>query len=224
MWELDTCASATGTSRTETLHTRSLRRLPKGSYFENLTGRSQRLEGTAALYLPPRHWMGQHDLKAGLDLDHISDDQEQSRTPVSYLREDGTLTAPERLCAGAGLHDAQRRDRRVLRGSLAAGEGMGQGLLWSRGCDSTGTKLCGGRSLSPRLAAVYSPPGDKNQTKISAGIGLYYEHTQLEYLAQTFAGVRFDTYYATDGVTPTGPAQETEFTVNDGCAARAARC
>ena len=69
---------------------------------------------------------------------------------------------------------------------------------------------------SPRLAAVYSPPGDKDTTKISAGIGLYYEHTQLEYLAQTYAGVRTDTYYAgrRGGVTPTGPAQETEFTAN----------
>ncbi len=62
---------------------------------------------------------------------------------------------------------------------------------------------------------MYSPPGDKDTTKISAGIGLYYEHTQLEYLAQTFAGVRYDTYYEADGSTPTGPAQQTEFTAND---------
>ena len=30
-------------------------------------------------------------MKAGLDVDHIAYDQNQSRTPVSYLREDGTL-------------------------------------------------------------------------------------------------------------------------------------
>ncbi len=72
------------------------------------------------------------------------------------------------------------------------------------------------RSLvSPRIAAVYSPPGDKNKTKISAGIGLYYDHTQLNYLTQTFTGTRYDTYYAADGVTPTGPAQETQFTAKD---------
>ena len=47
--------------------------------------------------------------------------------------------------------------------------------------------------VAPRVAAVYSPPGDEDKTKISAGIGLYYEHTQLEYLAQTYAGIRYDT-------------------------------
>ena len=39
-------------------------------------------------------------------------------------------------------------------------------------------------------------------TKLSAGVGLYYEHTQLEYLTRALTGVRYDTYYAADGVTP----------------------
>jgi hypothetical protein len=62
---------------------------------------------------------------------------------------------------------------------------------------------------------VYSPPNDDNKTKISAGIGFYYEHTQLEYLAQTYAGIRYDTYFEADGATPVGAVQETEFTAND---------
>ena len=59
--------------------------------------------------------------------------------------------------------------------------------------------------FSPRIAFAYSPPGAESTTKISGGIGLYYEHTQLEYLERAFAGVRYDTYYAADGVTPAGP-------------------
>ena len=58
-------------------------------------------------------------------------------------------------------------------------------------------------------------PTRSNGTKISAGIGLYYEHTQLEYLQRALAGVRFDTYYTADGLTPTGPPLETIFTAND---------
>jgi hypothetical protein len=69
--------------------------------------------------------------------------------------------------------------------------------------------------VSPRIAAVYSPQGDKNKTKISAGVGLYYDHTQLNYLTQTFTGARYDTYYAADGMTPTGPAEEAQFTDKD---------
>ena len=69
--------------------------------------------------------------------------------------------------------------------------------------------------LAARLAVVYTPPNDGNKTKISVGIGLYYEHTQLQYLAQTYAGVRYDTCYAECGQTPTGQTQNTEFTAND---------
>jgi hypothetical protein len=68
--------------------------------------------------------------------------------------------------------------------------------------------------FAPRLAAVYTP-GDKDATKISAGIGLYYEHTQLEYLARPHASIRYDTFFEADGTTPTGQ-EETEFTANDG--------
>jgi hypothetical protein len=59
-------------------------------------------------------------------------------------------------------------------------------------------------------------PGSAASTKISAGIGLYYEHTQLNYLAQTRAGVRSDTYYEADGLTPLGSTAETMFTANNG--------
>ncbi|MGB9407763.1 MAG: hypothetical protein WCA89_09505, partial [Terracidiphilus sp.] len=49
---------------------------------------------------------------------------------------------------------------------------------------------------------------------LSAGIGLYYEHTQLEYLTRALAGVRYDTYYEADGVTPVSAPQETDFTAS----------
>ena len=43
-----------------------------GSYFENLTSRSRRFQETGVLLLPPRHWHGVHDWKAGLDLDETA--------------------------------------------------------------------------------------------------------------------------------------------------------
>jgi hypothetical protein len=183
----------------------------EGSYFENLSGRSQRLEGTAALYLPPRQWLGRHDVKAGLDLDHIAYDQRQTRTPVSHLREDGALERQSVFAAAPAftMHNgeigAYVQDRwQPVKGWLVE---PGLRFDWD--------EIVRRPLVAPRLAAVYAP-GDRDTTKISAGIGLYYEHTQLEYLAQTHAGIRSDTYYAADGMTPTGPAEETEFTVNDG--------
>jgi hypothetical protein len=170
------------------------------------------------LYLPPRHWLGRHDLQAGLDLDHVTYNQNQTFAPVSYLREDRTLLRQSMFAPAPAftLHNAEIGAYFADRWQPA--KGRGNGLLVEPGLRFDWDEIVRRMLLSPRLAGVYAPPGNKETTKISAGIGLYYEHTQLEYLAQTFAGVRYDTYYAENaagGVTPTGPAQQTEFTAND---------
>ena len=190
--------------------------LREGSYFENLTGRSQRLEGTAALYLPPRHWMGRHDLKAGVDLDRVTYNQNQTLAPVSYLREDSTLLRQSIFAPAPAftLHNAEIGAYFEDRWQPAKGW-LGKGWLLEPGLRFDWDEIVRRPLVSPRLAAVYSPRGDKDTTKISAGIGLYYEHTYLEDLAQTHAGVRSDTYFEADGATPTGPTLQTEFTAND---------
>jgi len=183
----------------------------EGSYFENLSGRSQRLEGTAAFYVPPRQWMGRHDVKAGLGLNHIAYVQRQTRTPVNYLREDGTLERQSVFAAAPAftMHNGEIGAYVQDRWQPAKGWLVEPGLRFDW------DEIVRRALAAPRLAAVYAP-GDKDATKISAGIGLYYEHTQLEYLAQTYAGIRYDTYYETDGMTPTGPAEESAFAVDEG--------
>jgi hypothetical protein len=185
--------------------------LPEGSYFENETGRSQRVQGIAALFLPPRHWQGQHDLKLGLELNHVGSSEWVARAPISYLREDGTLLRLSTFPAIAPfkLHNvevgAYVQDRWQPR----------KGLVVEPGVRFDWDEIVRRPLVSPRIAAVYTPPGEEGTTKYSAGLGVYYEHTQLEYLTRALAGIRYDTYYAADGVTPTGPAQETSFTTND---------
>ena len=182
-----------------------------GSYFENEVGHSQREELTAALYLPPLHAAGRHDLKAGIEIDHISSDETVSRAPVNYLREDGTLLRQSVFPAQApfSLHNletgAYLQDRWLTT----------HGLLVESGLRFDWDEIIRAPLFAPRIALVYSPPGAESKTKISAGIGLYYEHTQLEYLTRALAGIRYDTYYAPDGTTPIGPPLETTFQANE---------
>jgi len=191
--------------------------LQQGSYFENQTGRSQRLEGTATLYLPPKHWAGRHDVRAGLDADHIAYNQKQALAPVSYLREDGTLMRQSTFAPAGPFaqHNAEIGAYVEDRWQPAMGW-LPTGLLLEPGVRFDWDEIVRRPLVAPRVAAVYAPPGDEDKTKFSAGMGLSYEHTQLEYLAQTFTGARADTYFQADGVTPTGLAQETEFTENQG--------
>jgi hypothetical protein len=186
--------------------------ISEGSYFENETGHSQRVEGNAALYLPPRHWIGEHDLKVGVDVDHIGYGESVRRAPVEYLREDGTLLRRSTFSANAPFTrnnveaGAYAQDRWKPRAGLLVEPGLR--LDWD--------EIIRNPRLSPRLAVNYSPGATHGRTKLSAGMGLYYEHTQLEYLMRALAGVRDDTYYESDGVTPEGAAVETTFTANYG--------
>jgi hypothetical protein len=180
--------------------------LSSGSYFENLTGRSQRVQGTATLYLPARHLAGTHSLKTGLELEHIGYTQDQTRAPVSYLREDGTLDR-ESIFAPAPpftLHNTE------LGAYIEDQWQWNKSVRIEPGLRFDWDALIRRPLLAPRIAAVYAP-AESGSTKISAGIGLYYEHTQLSNLAQAGAGVRYDTYYEADGATPIGPEQQTSF-------------
>lgn len=182
----------------------------QGSYFETSTGRSQRVEGNAALYLPTQHWFGDHNLKAGVDLDHIGFDQSVSRTPVNYLREDRTLLRRSDFPAFAPYvrHNvevgAYLQDRWAPNSSLIVEPGLR--LDWD--------EIIRRPNFAPRLALAWTPASLSGATKLSAGIGRYYEHTQLEYLERALAGVRTDTYYAADGVTPVSPPLLTAFSYN----------
>lgn len=181
--------------------------LPQGSYFEALTSHSQRIEGNAAVYLPPRHWLGRHDLKAGVDLAHIGLDESVRRAPISYLRENRTLLRQSAFPATTPF----TRHNVELGAYLQDRWTPGPGWLLEPGLRFDWDEIIRRTLWAPRLAVVYSPAKAEGSTKVSAGIGLYYEHTQLEYLTRALAGVRSDTYYAADGVTPTGPPQVTTF-------------
>src|SRR3984957_11711890 len=185
--------------------------LTQGSYFENAIAHSEREQGTATLYLPPRHWEGRHDLEAGIDLDHIGFDESVFRSPVSYLRENGTLLRRSTFPAQTPFtrHNfetgAHFQDRWLAH----------PGLLIEPGLRFDWDEIIRRPLFLPRLAATWSPPGTEATTKLSAGIGLYYEHTQLQYLESALAGVRYDTYFAADGVTPVPGSLETNFTANE---------
>jgi TonB dependent receptor len=181
----------------------------QGSYFESLASRSQRVEGNVALYLPPRQWMGRHDFKAGIDISHIGFHTFVTRAPVNYLREDRTLLRQSTFPAFAPFAGHNVETGAYLQDRWAPHAG----LLLEPGLRFDWDEIIRRPLFSPRLAAVYTPSKTR-ETKISAGIGLYYEHTQLEYLERSLAGIRYDTYYAADGLTPTGPAQQSTFTYN----------
>ncbi|HEY1498666.1 MAG TPA: hypothetical protein VGF88_03755 [Acidobacteriaceae bacterium] len=185
--------------------------LPTGSNFETQTTRSQRLQGYADVYLPSRNWNGSHQIRSGIDADQIGFYDYEAFAPVNYLREDGTLTRRSTFPSFAPF------TRHNLELGLYVEDRWkpARGLLFEPGLRYDWDEIIRRPLFSPRIAMNYSPPGLETTTKFTAGIGVYYEHTQLEYFTRALAGIRYDTYYAADGTTPTGSPLETTFAANN---------
>jgi hypothetical protein len=186
--------------------------IAKGSYFESQTSHSRREQAIATLYLPAKKLHGRHDLLAGVELNHITFDSKISRAPVNYLREDGTLLRQSTFLSITPFTRHNLETGAYLQDRWLAYPG----LLIEPGLRFDWDEIIRRPLFSPRIALVYSPPGAEPSLKISAGIGLYYEHTQLEYLSRALAGVRYDTYYDTAGTTSVTPPLPTIFTTNNG--------
>ncbi len=181
----------------------------EGSYFESLTDLSSRNQEIFSLYLPPHRWMGKHNAQFGIDLEQITFGQSFSRAPISYLREDGTLLRQSTFPAQPPFtrHNADVSAYAQDHWQLP------QGLSFEPGFRFDWDEIVRRPLYSPRIAAVFAP-GKVPGTKISAGIGVYYEHTQLEYLEEAFAGLRDDTYFNAAGTAPVGSVLPTSFTLD----------
>lgn len=187
-----------------------------GSDFDNLLIRSLRYQGYGNFYFPVWKWEGSHQIRAGFNVERTGFTGNDELAPVNYVGEGtGTATGPlvRRSVYPAfpsfALHNLALGSYIEDRWTPRAG------LLIDPGLRFDWNEIIRKAEFSPRIAMNFSPPGAANTTQFSAGIGLYYGHTQLEDLARAHTGIRYDTYYAADGVTPLGPPELTTFTAND---------
>ncbi|HET9743941.1 MAG TPA: hypothetical protein VFQ00_14425 [Terriglobales bacterium] len=179
-----------------------------GNYFEEFNGTSRRSEEIANLYLKSFSAAGAHEIKIGTQIDQIAFTQRYEDTPFSLLRPDGTLFrrsvlppltqfARNDFETGAYIEDRWSPFER---------------LLVQPGVRFDWDEIIRRPFFSPRIAATYALSG---RTKLSGGIGVYYDRTHLDYIARAMTGPRLDYYYDATGTTLTGPALETTFFSND---------
>jgi hypothetical protein len=194
-----------------------------GSYYLGDETNATRWQGIMNLYLPPRQWLGRHDFKVGIDLDHIIYDATFSRQPISFLSDNNPLTTPS-LClaatqtanfpcarystfTAAPLHEEYNNEVTAYvedRWSLT------NRLLFEPGLRFDWDSLVHRLDFAPRLAGTYVLD-NSGSTKLSAGIGIVYESTPIFLIARPYAGARADTFYTLNPncsptcVTTTGP-------------------
>jgi hypothetical protein len=184
----------------------------EGNFYLTSNAESQRVQGIANLFFPRVHWHGRHEFQAGTDIDAISLGQSNIRRPIAIVNSNGTLNqcvtfqpGPPNQCSGANANvagasvfdfgnyetSAYVQDRWSITDHLLAEAG----LRFDR--DHVVRQWV----TAPRFAVSYMIAKD---TKINAGVGLFFDRTNLNIITQPLAGERIDQFYAPDGVTPLG--------------------
>lgn len=196
------------------IHERPLGSLPflirpagrSGSYFKTDEGTAGRLQWIALATLPHFQWRGGHTLRVGFDLDRITYDQLSARQPISIMRENGTLSRMIMFEGGSRF----ARNNFEVSGFAQDRWTVSDQVLMEAGLRLDWDQILRQTLLSPRLAATYllRRGGD---AKLSAGIGLYHDATNLAFITRPLAGKRVDLFYARDGRTLASTPLETSF-------------
>ena len=197
-----------------------------GDYYLHENATARRVQGISNLYIAPRHWHGRHDLKAGIDVDRLSYDAQFLREPISFedrgppsagqtvqpcATNSESIPVPPYMCArysafsGGGyapLYNAEgsayAEDRWLITNRL----------LFEPGVRLDMDELVRTPLFSPRLAGTYIFDDEAN-TKLSAGVGIVYDDTNLGLIHQPLEGQRTD-YFFKCVETAAGPCATTE--------------
>ena len=153
----------------------------------------------ANLYVP-RDWLGQHQLKAGMNLSHARYFQDIHRSPIEYFRVDGTQSS-ELSFAGRGEFKesnfeagAYLQDRWAIQSRLVAE----LGLRWDR------DQIVSRGVVTPRFSLAFIPPG-LDSVKVSAGLGWVPATTYFRVFTRHRDQYSLFKEFAPDGETALGP-------------------
>ncbi|HZQ96557.1 MAG TPA: TonB-dependent receptor [Candidatus Sulfotelmatobacter sp.] len=172
----------------------------QGNYYLHAQTTARRWQAISNLYVP-RRWHGRHDFMLGGDFDRISHDQFFRRAPITSLR-DCPATTP--TCQPVALFSSFAGAGRSITyntetsGYLQDRWAALPRLLLQSGIRFDWDAIVRRPLLAPRLAGTYVLD-NSGHTKLSAGVGVVYQATDLSLIAAPRGGSRTDTFYDPQG-------------------------
>jgi Carboxypeptidase regulatory-like domain/TonB-dependent Receptor Plug Domain len=163
----------------------------EGNFFETTDATSQRNQAFANLYLKPFQAWGSHQVTVGGRVDRVFLHQFDFRGPIQFVDASNTLLRQITFTnvAPFGLSTLEVasfvQDRWSSRERLV----IEAGARWDR--DS----FLGQNMFSPRLAGSYLLDR-ASETKLSAGVGIYYDRTNLALVSQADQGSLTDVFFS----------------------------
>ncbi len=160
-----------------------------GNFFVNGTQSAGRDQWLANAFLPALHWLGEHQLKTGVDFDRITYDQDLQRTGMLFYS--GKLLARRVAYAGSGrLGQDNFESSAYVQDSWR----VRPKVLVELGVRADRDEILRNWGVSPRLGAAWSPFQNDN-TKISGGFAVTYDAANLQLFTRPLDQNPVITYY-----------------------------
>lgn len=169
----------------------------KGNYFQTSKRGSSRLEFFTRLTLPPLSGRGRHEIHLGIDAERVTYHQFFGRGETEILREDGTLA---RRVSFYGPLDFRKNNVEVG-GFLQDRWNLSEKTFFNLGVRADWDRIFGKLLIAPRLALSRMLTAD-GKTKLTAGVGLYYDGTNLALVSRPLLGRRTDQFFGREGKDP----------------------
>ena len=146
----------------------------EGGFFNRQARRANRLDWQETYSLAPKHWLGTHELKAGVDFAYSSFHGEQTFLPVDLIGASGA--AIERIAFTAPGYFST--DENEIAWWLADQWSPWQRLTFSLGLRFDSDTITSSTHAAPRAGFVLVLTGD-GKTLLKGGIGMFYDKVPL---------------------------------------------
>jgi hypothetical protein len=161
-----------------------------GNYFLQSKREVDRVQWLASVLVPSWSWHGRHTVKFGMDANAIDYRQFASRRPLEVHR---SLGSRARTVTFSGQPDYGRTNFEIS-AYVQDRWSPSDRLLVEAGLRLDWDQILRESLWSPRLAATWSPTRAP-YTKFSAGIGVFYDASNLGMLTRELDQERSDTFY-----------------------------
>lgn len=179
-----------------------------GGFFEFDDGRSSRTQGFANLFLPAVNWHGRHEFRLGVQGDEVRDSLFFIRNTVSAVDSNNNLVRRTTFQNVPRFDEGLTESSAYLQDRWSAQER----IVVEAGLRFDHDSFVRDVLLSPRLATSFLLDRT-SETKISAGVGVYYDRTSLDLVTRPLQGERTDFFFNPDGTLAQSPVTSS-FVVN----------
>ena len=176
--------------------------IAQGSFYLKAHTVARRWQALTNLTLAPHPWHGRHEVKFGIDLNRLAYDPIFRRDSISYLRIGQQPPVSGETCLSVIPSPCSRFSVFPVRPQAETHDIEVGGYAQDRWLPTSRLLVEGGLRfdwdeivrhplLSPRMATTYVLDSQGN-TKFSAGIGVFYDPTNMVLISRPFEGQRLD--------------------------------